>query len=349
MSQQKQEGSGFLAGHREEALANQQEEENGGLGGFLESQLDAKERGSESIQYGEFKKTSNYAPSIFFHSSEDMGELDDESVHFAITSPPYNTGWSYGSYDDAQDYATEYLPMLARVFKEVHRVLVPGARFVVNVPSLLRSGAEGGFPIAADITRMMISGDQIGLKYLGGSHEALDSFEELRNETGWVMREQIAWFKDFNTDGLAPNGSFPRPWGILLNNMHEVCMVFQKPGKREYDDMDEDLIERSKINKRDSDMCDDVWFINPDSWSPKHTEEDIPVFPEKLVRRAIQLWSYEEDVVLDPFAGRFTTGKVAKDLRRYGVGYELREDLREDIERFANVYETGLYQFTGDS
>lgn len=344
MSQQEPEDSGFLSGYLSEVeQGGKDKQRGGGLGSFLQKELSEEER---------FEKTDSYSPSIFFHSSEDMRELDDESVHFAITSPPYNTGWSYGSYDDSLEYATEYLPMLARVFREVYRVLVPGGRFAVNVPSLLRDGPRGGFPIAADITRMMITGANIALMpTVEGEHWQADSQSESSSAfhrlhvVDWRMREQIAWFKDFNTDGLAPNGSFPRPWGILLNNMHEVIMVFQKPGQRDFSDMGDDVIERSKINKRDSDMCDDVWFINPSSWSPKHTDEDIPVFPDKLVRRAIRLWSYEGDTVLDPFAGRFTTGKVAKEERRHGVGYELREDLKEDIERYTNKYETGLFQF----
>lgn len=298
-----------------------------------------------------FEKKDDYSSSIFFHSSEDMRELDDESVHFVITSPPYNTGWDYGDYDDSLDYYMEYIPMLARVFTEVYRVIKPGGRFCINVPTLLRSGADGGFPIAGHIETMM-GDDPSGLCIRTEELEDIQTYEEtpqqslqLLKECDWREREHIAWFKDFNTDGLAPNASFPRPWGVLLNNMHEGIMVFQKPGQRDYSDMDEDLIERSMINKRDSDMCDDVWFINPESWSPKHTDEDMPVFPEKLVRRAIRLWTYEEDIVLDPFAGRFTVGKVSKQERRHGVGYELREELEEDIKRYTLKDQSGLYQF----
>lgn len=370
MSSQKSEDKGFLQEEYEKAVSNREsdDENESNLGSFLEDQLDDESEKEEGIfdslenqlsdeskrEDERFTKTDNYSPQVYFHSSETMPELDDESVHMAITSPPYNTGWEYGDYDDNLDYATEYLPMLARVFNEIHRVLVPGGRFLVNVPSLLRSGSSGGFPIASDISRLMSNGDNIGLRFVeDGMHgsadmqfEGLDDIDKLRATTDWVIRETIAWNKGFNTDGLAPNGSFPRPWGVLLNNMHEVILVFQKPGTRDFDDMDPDIIERSKINKRDADMCDDVWDIHPDSWSPKYIDgQDIPVFPEKLVRRAIQLWTYEEDIVLDPFAGRFTTGKVAKQERRHGVGYELREQLKKDIEEYTHKNQTGLFQF----
>lgn len=349
MSQQKQGVSSFLQNELERLQDDDEptKEEDGGLGSFLESQLVEEDTTV-------YEPNDDWTPQVYFHSSEDMRELEDESVHFAITSPPYNTGWDYGDYDDNLNYATEYLPMLARVFTEVHRVLVPGGRFCVNVPSLLRSGASGGYPIAADITRMMLD-DEIKLVLGADNSDEIRSYEDetpytafrrLRQDTDWVIREQIAWVKGFNDDGLAPNGSFPRPWGVLLNNMHEVIVVFQKPGKRTYEDMDQEIIERSKINKRDDDMCDDVWFISPESWSPQYIEgQDIPVFPPKLVRRAMRLWSYENDVVLDPFAGRFTTGKVAKEERRHGVGYELREELEMDIDEYVGTYQQGLYQY----
>lgn len=283
----------------------------------------------------------DYQPNIYFQSSEEMTQLPNESVHLAVTSPPYNTGWDYGSVDDSSDYEKEYLPMLAKVIHEVNRVLVPGGRFCINVPSLLRSGKEGGFPIAADLTKIAIKNSRFNWY--------MDLYGEGRYDPpDFVMREQIAWVKTFNHDGLAPNGSFPRPWGVLLNNLHEVIIVLQKPGQREYDDMEEETIENSKINKTQDDLCDDVWNISPESWDFRYAgEENVPVFPEELPRRCIRLWSYEGDTILDPFAGRFTTGKVAKELKRESVGYEIREDLKKDIESYTNLANTGLDAFRG--
>lgn len=284
-----------------------------------------------------------HSPDIHFGSSTDMSEVDDESVHLIVTSPPYNADWPYGSVDDDLDYGSEYLPMLAEVFQECYRVLVPGGRMCVNVPSLLRGGTEGGTPIGADIEVMLDTSDQgLLLRYEG------DQFEigELKTKTEWVEREHITWFKGFNTDGLAPNGSFPRPWGILLNNMHEVVLVFQKPGNRDVSTISEQRIEESKINKRNDDLCDDVWHISPEAWSFNYIEDEkVPVFPEELVRRCLTIWTYKGDTVLDPFAGRFTVGKVAKEMERQSIGYELREDLKQDIEEYTGMNQTGLDQW----
>lgn len=306
--------------------------------GFLEDFDLSDDEGSE-------RTTVSYRPTVHFQSSEDMGQVDDESVHLVVTSPPYNAGWEYGSHDDDNDYYDEYLPMLGRVFRECWRVLVPGGRLCVNVPSLLRDGSSGGYPIAADITRMLVN-PGVAVVTLGEGNQG-DSFMmelgKLRDETNFIIREQIAWFKKFNADGLAPNGSFPRPWGVLLNNMHEVVLVFQKPGQRDYDDMSDERIEESKINKKNDDLCDDVWTISPESFSFSYVEgEDVPVFPEELVRRCIKIWSYKDDTVLDPFAGRFTVGKVAKDMKRESVGFEVREGLEKDIKEYTGMDQQGL-------
>lgn len=338
---------GFLDGELPGDESDEGSEENSN--GFLDGAFDEPSKGAPA-----WKENADveYQPHIIFNSSENMKEIGDEEIDLIVTSPPYNTGWEYGSHDDNKDYATEYLPMLARVFTEAWRVLRPGGRMCVNVPSLLRSGASGGYPISSDIARMVIGGgDGVYLTVddelpNGTPHEDRPNYSiyRLQEDTNWIKREEIAWFKGFNTDGLAPNGSFPRPWGILLNNMHEVIMVFQKPGNRSYDELPDAVIEDSKINKSDKDMCDDVWEIHPDSWSPEYVdEEDVPVFPEELVRRCIQLWSYKNDTILDPFAGRFTVGKVAREEDRWSIGYELREEMEQDIREYTNMQQMRFF------
>lgn len=289
-----------------------------------------------------------YGPRVFFHSSENMEELSDGMVDLVVTSPPYNADWGYGGHDDDVNYPNEYLPMLARVFTECHRVLRPGGRLCINVPSLLRGGTSGGIPIASDITNILTA------NYKGGNFESgsglylskhvNDDILACQAETDFIIREQITWNKGYNDAGLAPNGSFPRPWGILLNNMHEVVIILQKPGDRSYDDLDEETVEDSKIDKWSDDLCDDVWDISPEDREFKWAEEqDVPPFPEELAKRCITLWSYKSDTVLDPFLGSGTTCKVAKDLGRHSVGYELRGELRDDIKSYVGAEQTRIF------
>lgn len=282
-------------------------------------------------------------PEVHFSSSTDMSEVGDESVHLIVTSPPYNAGWDYGSVDDDMDYGTEYLPMLAEVFNECYRVLVPGGRMCVNVPTLLRDGANGGFPISSDISVMLLSGHNGLNLHMQGDQEEI---AELRSQTEWIMREEISWLKGFNTDGLAPNGSYPRPWGILLNNMHESVMIFQKPGDRDVSSISDKRKEDSEIVKDTKELCDDVWEIHPESWDFKFVdEENVPVFPEELPKRCIKIWTYKGDRVLDPFGGRGTTCKMAKQMGRDSVMYELREELEEDIRSYVGLNQPKLDQW----
>jgi len=288
----------------------------------------------EDSTNNEEQQGAEYDPSIHFSSSENMDELDDESVHLIVTSPPYNTDWEYGSHDDDMDYATEYIPMLARVFTECYRVLVPGGRMVVNVPSLLRDGREGGFAIASDIEVMLNDRTNPYLMKYDDEHTGV---AKLRARCDWKIREWITWSKGYNTDGMSPNGSYPKPWGILMNIMHEVCMVFQKPGKRDVSEVPDQIKEDSEIDMQNDDLCDDVWSINPDSWDFDDDEENVPVFPDELPRRCIKIWSFQGDTVLDPFGGRGTTCKVAKEMNRHSIMYEKREQLRDEIEDYIGV------------
>jgi DNA modification methylase len=287
----------------------------------------------------------SYQPDFHFRSSEQMDPVDDESVHLIVTSPPYNADWSYGSHDDDLDYATEYMPMLARVFRECYRVLVPGGRMVVNIPSLLRDGSSGGYAIASHIEMML--NDRTRPFNFSYEEEHMKEVAKTQSQTDWRIREWITWYKEFNADGTAPNGSFPRPWGILLNNFHEVALVFQKPGDRDYDDMAEQVIEDSKIDKWTNDLCDDVWTISPENYDFKYAddEEEVPPFPEEFVKRCVALWSYKNDTVLDPFLGRGTTCKVAKEMERESIGFEIRQELEEDIKQYTNANQSGLDQW----
>lgn len=308
-----------------------QQDEGGDLDSILDSKLGDDKRDDSKI---------SYRPEVYFSSSESMDEVEDESVELIVTSPPYNADWAYGSVDDDLDYATEYIPMLARVFKECYRVLRPGGRMVVNTPSMLRGGTEGGVAIASHINTML---DESSCPFLLRYDDDHEDIAALRSQTDWISREWITWYKQFNPDGLAPNGSFPRPWGILLNNMHEVAVVYQKSGDRDYDDMGEKIIEESKINKWSDDLCDDVWTIKPANHEFEYVDgEDVPPFPEEFVKRCIALWTYKDDTVLDPFFGRGTVGKVAKRMERESIGYELRKELEDDITEYMNANQSQI-------
>lgn len=284
----------------------------------------------------------DHQPRVYFDSSEDMSAVGDESVHLVVTSPPYNVDWEYGDHDDGLDYRGEYLPMLSIIFRECHKKLVPGGRLVVNVPTLVRQGSKGGRPLAADVINILTANYSTDRARIGtGSGMTFSDYESNgiilagnASPVTYKLREYIIWNKGFNTDGLAPNGSFPRPWGILLNNMHEGILVFQKPGERDVSSIPDDVVESSEIQKNSDDLCDDVWDIHPENWDFDDEDQSVPVFPEELPRRCIKLWTYENDTVLDPFGGRGTTCKVAKDMNRNSIMFEKRKQLEDEIKNY---------------
>jgi site-specific DNA-methyltransferase (adenine-specific) len=243
---------------------------------------------------------------VNFKSSENMSGLADESVHLSVTSPPYNIGWNYGSYEDDLDFR-QYKQLLSDVFSEVYRVLVPQGRLCINVPTLVRGGSEGG-----------MSHLQIVLNILQDQPE------------DWREREVIVWDK---MEGQpSRNSTFPEPWGVLLNNTHESVIVVQKPGRRR-NRPSQEIRDASVYGAYTEDTTEDVWMIPPANRQVNAPSgEAIPQMPKELPRRLIKMYSYKTDTVLDPFLGSGVVAEVAYEEERNAVGYEVREDIKPVIQ-----------------
>lgn len=326
---------------------------------FLDDVVSTDERKTnflDDIEGGEGSEDSprpEHQPEIHFGDSEYMDEVEDESVALVVTSPPYNVDWDYGDHDDSGGYRGEYLPKMSRIFTECYKKLIPGGRLVINVPTLVRQGRKGGRPLASDIIQILTgnvpsenprSGSGSGL-YMK-QYESNSIIHPGSSTTPLLaLREYIIWNKGFNADGLAPNGSYPRPWGVLLNNMHEAILVFQKTGQRDVSEIDEERKNRSEINKDADDMCDDVWELSPESWDFEDEDNSVPVYPKELPERCIKLWTYEDDTVLDPFGGRGTTCRAAKDNNRHSIMYEKRESLEDEIKEYLGYDQFSLDQW----
>ena len=227
--------------------------------------------------------------------AREMVELPDATIDLVVTSPPY---WTIKNYRHAaqiglgQSYE-EYLEQLARVGRELHRVLRPG-RFLCWVIGTHVSDGE--------------------LKHIPA--ESIRLFSDL----GFVLRKEIIWAKPKGTQGLWQRGTTqflkrkPYPGQANLNIQHEFVLVFQKPG-------DFPVYETHRL---------DETFIKETAWSiwelPVSRVKGHPApFPVELPWRLIRLFSYPGETVLDPFAGAGTTLLAARELGRRGVGYELSE------------------------
>ena len=232
-----------------------------------------------------------------------MREIPDASVHLMVTSPPYfNAPFDYeglfGSYE-------QYLDMLRRFARETCRVLQNGRIAVLNIDDMLVKGEK--YPIVADATKIF-------------------------QEAGFRYRDRIIWKKPEGYLRISRRSGVllqnPYPMYFYPDNLLESVIIFQK-GKFNYKSISQEVRERSKVSK--DEFQENKWYMT--LWEMTNVlpgsplEKDIAAFPEELPYRAIKLFSYADEVVLDPFAGSGTTMKVARGLGRNSIGIEMKTSL----------------------
>lgn len=255
---------------------------------FYDSRLYAGRQPDEGpVEYTEVQLEDSKLDRIYCSSSEDMHELPDSSIHLMVTSPPYNASKVY----DEDLTLEEYIALLRRVFRETRRVLVTGGRACVNIANL---GRKPYIPLHAYLIREML-------------------------ELGFFMRGEIIWDKASSAGASTAWGSWLSAANPVLRDVHEYILVFSKDtfsrdgSGRESTIAREDFLELTKS----------VWSFP--SVSAKQIGHPAP-FPEELPRRLIELYSFEGEVVLDPFCGSGTTCVAARRSGRRYVGYELNEE-----------------------
>jgi site-specific DNA-methyltransferase (adenine-specific) len=226
-----------------------------------------------------------YENTIILGTSEVMREIPDNSVHLMVTSPPYNATKAY----DEDLTLGEYLQLLKRVFTETYRVLVHGGRACVNVANL---GRRPYIPLSAYISQIML-------------------------EIGYLMRGEIIWYKGAGAGVSMAWGSWQSAANPVLRDTHEYILVFSKGSfSRKKAEGKNDTITREQFME----WTKSVWTMNPES--ARKVGHPAP-FPVELPYRLIQLYTYTEDVVLDPFMGSGSTAIAALKAGRKYVGYEV--------------------------
>ena len=224
---------------------------------------------------------------IFCKSSEAMDELPDDCVHLVVTSPPYNVGKEY----DRDLTLPEYLSFLERVWAEVRRVLVPGGRCCINVANL---GRRPYIPLHSFIIRDMV-------------------------KLGFLMRGEVIWAKDSSSSASTVWGAGSRRPTPPCATPTNTSSSSQSPSSRERVTGRESTIARDEFLE----FTKSVWRF--DAERARAVGHPAP-FPVELPYRCIQLYTFEGDVVLDPFIGSGQTAIAAIKTRRHFVGYEVDPD-----------------------
>lgn len=240
----------------------------------------------------EGKYTENPIPvelldKILCQSSESMTGLPNNSIHLMITSPPYNAQKEY----DQDLSLDEYLDLLNRVWQETYRVLVPGGRVCINIANL---GRKPYLPLHALIIEQLL-------------------------EIGYLMRGEIIWDKAASASPSTAWGSWCSASNPVLRDVHEYILVFSKQGFKRPREERENTIRKEDFLA----WTKSVWEFK--AVQARKIGHPAP-FPVELPHRCIQLYSYKDDVVLDPFAGSGTTCLAAKQDDRHFVGYEINPE-----------------------
>lgn len=211
--------------------------------------------------------------------------IEDKSIDLVLTSPPYNVGKNYENHNDLMPY-DEYLNWLSKVFSKIYLKLKDDGRFVLNISSVFCDGEyKPLFIDAVNICR------NIGFK--------------IRNDIIWnknQISKRTAW------------GSFANPSDPNVLQPYEYIFVFNKNLKKHIGNKENIDITKEEFIK----FTNALWEIKPEN--RKEILDVCPApFPEELVYRVVKLFTYVNDVVMDPFGGSGTVSKVCAELKRKSI------------------------------
>lgn len=229
--------------------------------------------------------------------------IKDESIHLVVTSPPYWTLKRYNENPNQLGHVADYegfLSELAKVWKEMYRILVPGGRLVCVVGDVCLSRRNFGrhvvFPLHSDIAVIC-------------------------RKIGFDNLNPIIWAKISNANYEVSNGSkfLGKPYepnAIIKNDMEFILMQRKPGGYRQPTERQRKLsmIAKEEYNK---------WFQQFWNLTGASTREHPAPFPLELAYRLVRMFSFVGDTVVDPFCGTGTTMIAALKTGRNSIGIDI--------------------------
>jgi len=287
---------------------------------------------------------NNYINKIFLKNAQNMSEIPNNSIDLIVTSPPYFNIKDYsknghqtinhsdkkkGQLGDIQNYK-DFISELLIVWKESERVLKPNGKLVINTPLLPMKKNEFSshynrhiFDLNSDIQNSILS----------------------QKKTKMFLYDTYIWNRT-NTSKKLMFGSYPYPRNFYAQNTSEFITVYVKDGKP-INSVSYEIKEKSKLTEKEwVEFTKQIWNIPITNKNDLAYGEHSAIMPEEIIRRCIRMFTYVGDIVLDPFAGSGTTLKVAKELGRNYVGYEIMNSYEKIIKlKLNSVSEKLKFQY----
>ncbi len=233
-----------------------------------------------------------------------LGKLDSETINLTITSPPYGNAINYNSHlknlrsNKQENFRgttkisiKKYLNKMTQIFSQVFRVTKEGGYCCIVIGNEIKNGEL--IPLPSLLLTKLI-------------------------KVGWKLHEEIIWHKV--TGGARRFGvtvQHPYPTYYRANIMHENILVLQK-GINHVQKLEIGKLTLNDFVKKE--IANSVWHIAP--VPPRHIGHPCP-FPEEIPYRLIHLYSYIDNLILDPFNGSGQTTKVAKYSGRKFIGFDI--------------------------